>query len=136
MGTPNELSRELQPLEFRGTIQSRFECGKIHWLGRYACCEGGDNRKYRCPHGYRRMRASQLLRVIDMYGEEFKRHLDLEIEKRCRILLDLCDEDLLPEGFQNSKEYSRAVEEVFDSEIQGWDEAVFGELGYFIEEPV
>lgn len=136
MGPAEGLSRELQPLEFRGTIQPRFNDGQIRWLGQLACCEGGDPKKYRCPHGYRRMRALQLLRVIGMYGEEFKRHLELEAEKRCRVLLDLCDEDQLPGGFGKSKEYSRAVEEVLDSEIQGWDEAVFKKLGYFVEEPV
>lgn len=133
MGTPGENGNPEQ-VAAESTIQARFTDGQIHWLWQYACCEQGNPKNYRCPHGYRRMRALQLLKAIR--NDEFGTRLRTEIEKQYREIAGIQQETQLPENFTSSKEYSGAAEQILDRELAGWDEAVFGELGYFVEESV
>ena len=136
MGTPEE-NGDPEQITVESTIQAKFTDGGIHWLGQYACCEGGHPRNYRCPHGYRRMRASQLLRAVGtIRNDEFGTRLHSETEQQYREIAGIQQGTQLPEGFISSKEYSQAAEQILDRELAGWDEAVFGKLGYFVTEPV
>ena len=129
MGTPEE-NGDPEQITVESTIQAKFTDGGIHWLGQYACCEGGHPRNYRCPHGYRRMRASQLLRAVGtIRNDEFGTRLHSETEQQYREIAGIQQGTQLPEGFISSKNIQSGT--ILDRELGRRDEAVW-KLGYFV----